>query len=56
MTRAIIKLKNGDYCNQPADYMDCDDTFLSIYLDNKLVGIFSMDEIVCAYMSEKIKG
>ena len=60
MTRAVIKIKtveNGEnlYCNLPADSMDCDDTLLSIYREDHLVGIFNVDEIMCAYISE-VKG
>lgn len=55
MKRAIVKFSNGDYCNLPADYMDCDDTLLSIYCEDNLVGVFKVDEVVCAYISEKGK-
>lgn len=55
MLRVIVKFYSGDYCNLSADRMDCDDTLLSIYFEDRLVGIFKIDEVVCAYISEKGK-
>ena len=53
MKRAIVKFINGDHCNLEADYIDGDDTWVSIHLGDKIVGIFRLDNINCVYISEK---
>lgn len=53
--RAIIKFTDGEYCNLPADYMDIDAEWVSIYEDDKLVGIFKLEDLKAAYISDKAK-
>ena len=53
MKRAIIKFIDKEYCNIEADYIDADDTYVSIHLGDKVVGIFRLDQIRCVYISEQ---
>ena len=53
MKRAIVKFVDGGFCNLEADYMDADDKFVSIHLGDKLVGIFQLEYVKAAYLSEK---
>lgn len=53
MKRAIIKFTDDEYCNLEADYMDVDDKYVSVHLDDKVVGIFQLEYIKAAYLSEK---
>ena len=53
MKRAIVKFIDGEYCNIEADYIDADDTWVSIHLGDKIVGIFRLEQIKCIYISEK---
>ena len=53
MKRAIVKFIDGEYCNLEADYIDADDTYVSVYLADKITGIFRLEYIKCIYISEK---
>lgn len=53
MKRAIIKFIDGEYCNLEADYMDADENYISIYLNDHLIGIFHIEHIKAAYLSDK---
>ena len=53
MKRAIVKFIDGGYCNLEANYIDADDTYISIHLGDKIVGIFRLEQIKCVYISEK---
>ena len=53
MKRAIVKFIDGEYCNIEADFIDADDTYVSIHLDDRTVGIFRLEHIKCIYISEK---
>ena len=53
MGKAIIKFQDGGYCNIEADYIDADDTYVSIHKGDKIVGIFRLDQLKCVYISEK---
>ncbi len=53
MKRAIIKFVDGEYCNLEADYLDADDEYVSIHLDDHLVGIFQLEHVKAAYISDK---
>ena len=53
MKRAIVKFTDGEYCNLEADYIDADDTWVSIHLGDKIVGVFRLENINCVYISEK---
>lgn len=56
MTRAVIYFVNGGFCNLEADYIDADDKYISIHLDDKIVGIFQLEFIKGAYLSQKPHG
>lgn len=53
MTRAIVKFQDGEYCNIEADYIDADEKYIYIHLDNKIMGIFEFEYVKAAYISEK---
>lgn len=53
MKRVTINFVDGGYCNLEADYMDSDDKYMSIQLNGKIVGIFQLEHIKFAYLSEK---
>jgi hypothetical protein len=53
MKRAIVNFVDGGFCNLEADYMDADDKFVSIHLGDKIVGIFQLEYVKAAYLSEK---
>ena len=53
MKRAIIKFTDDEYCNLEADYMDADENYISIYLNDHLIGIFQLEHIKAAYISDK---
>jgi hypothetical protein len=53
MKRAIVKFQDGGYCNIEADYIDADDKYISVHLGDKIMGIFELEYIKAAYISEK---
>lgn len=53
MQRAVIIFVDGGFCNLEADYIDADDTYVSIHLGDKIVGIFQLAFIKGAYLSQK---
>lgn len=53
MKRAIVKFKDGEYVNIEADYLDADDKYISVHLEDKIMGIFELEFIKAAYISEK---
>lgn len=53
MKRAIVKFTDDEYCNVEADYIDTDDTYVSIHNGDKIVGIFRLETLKCVYISEK---
>lgn len=56
MKRAIIKFTDGEYYNLPAEYIDMDEDWISIYdEDDKIVGIFKLEAVNAAYVSDKAK-
>lgn len=54
MNRAIINFVDGGFCNLEADYMDADDTYISIHLGDKIVGIFQLEFIKGAYLAKNL--
>ena len=52
MKRAVVKFQDGGYCNLEADYIDYDEKYISIHLGNKIVGVFALEFVVGAYISE----
>ena len=52
MKRAVVKLKDG-YCNLEADNMDADGQYISIYQGDDMVGVFNLEMVNAAYISEK---
>lgn len=53
MQRAIISFVDGGFCNLEADYIDADDKYISIHLGDRIVGIFQLEFIKGAYLSQK---
>ena len=56
MQRAVISFVDGGFCNLEADYIDADDTYVSIHLGDKIVGIFQLAFFMGAYLSQKPHG
>ena len=55
MKRAILKFVDGEYVNVQANYIDMDDKYISIHLDDVIVGVFQLEYVKAAYISEKEK-
>ncbi len=53
MKRAIIKFLSGGDCNLPADYIDADENYISVFNDGILIGIFNLSCVKAAFISEK---
>lgn len=53
MQRAVISFVDGGFCNLEADYIDTDGTYVSIHLGDKIVGIFQLEFVKGAYLSQK---
>ena len=58
MNRAIVKMNGGDRdrCNLAADSLKWEDEYLYIYNGEKLVGVFDVSIVLCAYLSTKSEG
>ena len=48
---AIIKLRDGD-CSLEANNMDADGQYISVYDDNELVGVFNLEMVNAAYLTD----
>lgn len=53
MTRVIIRFKDGEYLNIPADYIATQDDFIKVWQGENLVAIVRQDEVSVCYLSEK---
>ena len=53
MTRLIIKFKNGEHINLPADCIDIRDGWIVAWQGENIVVIANMDEVYVCYLSEK---
>ena len=52
MKKAIIKFLDGGYCNLVADRLDYDDKYISVFNGNTLVGLYNIERLEAAYISE----
>lgn len=55
MQRAVIKFTDNEYCNLEADYIDADDKYVSVHLEDHIVGIFQLEYVKAVYISETEK-
>lgn len=54
--RAVVKFDgNDEFCNLDADEINMADGLVTIYKGNKLVGVFKIESIKAAYLSEKVE-
>ena len=53
MTRVIIKFKDGEYLNIPADCIDIRDGWVLAWKGDFIVVIAKSDEVNVCYISEK---
>ena len=53
MTRVIIKFKNGEHINLPADWMDFRDGWVMAWNGENLVVVADATEVNVCYISEK---
>lgn len=53
MTKVVIKLKNGDYINVEADYIEMNGKDIIIWLDDNIKAITNTKEIISCHMSEQ---
>lgn len=53
MTRVIIRFKDGEHLNVPADCMDIRDGGIVAWRGEYIVVIAKMDEVNVCYISEK---
>ena len=53
MTRVIIKFKNGEHINLPADCLDFHDGWIMAWNGDSLVVVADATEVNVCYISEK---
>ena len=53
MSRCIIKLKDGEYINIPADCIDLRDGWLYAWSGDYIVLIVNAEQVLACYLSEK---
>lgn len=53
MTRVIIRFKDGEHMNIPADCIDIRDGWIFAWKGDALVVIVKAEEIISCHMSEK---
>ena len=53
MTRVIIRFKDGEHLNLPADCIDIRDGWLVAWRGEDIVVVAKMDEVKVCYISEK---
>lgn len=56
MTRVIIRFKDGEHINLPADSIDNRDGWLVAWNGENIVVIADMSEVNVCYLSEKKEG
>lgn len=56
MTRVIIRFKDGEHLNIPADYIDIRDGWIMVWRGEDIVAIAKADEIISCHISEKKEG
>lgn len=53
MTRVIIRFKDGEHLNVPADCIDIREGWIVAWKGEDIVVIAKMDEIISCHLSEK---
>lgn len=53
MSKVVIKLKNGDYINVEADYIEMQGKVIVVWNDDEIKAITNTKEIVSCHMSEQ---
>ena len=53
MTRVIIRFKDGEHMNIPADCIDYRDGWIVAWNGDSIVAISKADEVVSCHLSEK---
>lgn len=56
MTRVIIKFKDGEHLNIPADYIDLRDGMVMAWNGEYIVAIAKAAEVISCHISEKKGG
>jgi hypothetical protein len=56
MTRVIIKFKDGEHLNIPADYIDIRDGMVMAWNGEYIVALAKAEEVNSCYISEKKGG
>lgn len=56
MARCIIKFKDGEHINVPADCFDHREGFIYAWRGDYIVVIVNADEVIACYISEKKEG
>lgn len=53
MPRCIIKFKNDEYLNIPAEWIDVRDAWVMAWDGEALVAVAKAEDVICCYISEK---
>ena len=53
MTKVIMRFKDGEHLNIPADCIDIRDGWILAWKGDAIVAISKADEIITCYMTEK---
>ena len=56
MSRCIIKFKNGEHVNVPADCIDLRDGWILAWRGDFIVVIVNASEVIACYLSDKKEG
>ncbi len=56
MAKVIIKFKNGEFINIPADCIDIRDGWIMAWRGEFIVTIVKAEEVIICYLSEKKGG
>ena len=56
MTRVIIRFKDGEHMNIPADCIDIRDGWILAWRGDYIVAIVKAEEIISCHLSEKKEG
>jgi hypothetical protein len=56
MTRVIIRFKDGEHMNIPADCIDIRDGWIFAWKGDFIVAIVKADEVISCHLSEKKEG
>lgn len=56
MTRVIIRFKDGEHLNIPADCIDIRDGWIMAWWGDSIVALAKAEEIISCHISEKKEG